>query len=175
MDIIWKDDIGIMDARDMKNPNLRRKVWFIRLDNKQEAQIADVRILINCLCDPEKPHVSEPMFKISTPGIKSHYELKLYGEAIFAAGRWIEYMAGLYRGKDWKSKINHLIEAFQEFEGRQGLIRKIAEEIKEKTYDGCGDTISDGYGSCAPKRCPECGGDTMGVVRPGKFQCMECG
>ena len=33
------------------------------------------------------------------------------------------------------------------------------------------DTIEDGFGSVWPKRCPECGDDSMFVCRPGKAQC----
>lgn len=35
-------------------------------------------------------------------------------------------------------------------------------------------TITDGYTTWS-KRCPECGGLTMQVVRPGKVQCAVCG
>jgi len=35
--------------------------------------------------------------------------------------------------------------------------------------------ITDGYGGRWSITCPECGKDTMHVVRPGKVQCGECG
>jgi hypothetical protein len=35
-------------------------------------------------------------------------------------------------------------------------------------------TITDGSTTWS-KRCPECGGLTMQVVRPGKVQCAKCG
>lgn len=37
------------------------------------------------------------------------------------------------------------------------------------------DTIEDGFGSAWSKRCPECGKNSMQVVRPGKAQCKYCG
>jgi len=37
------------------------------------------------------------------------------------------------------------------------------------------ETISDGFGSTWLKRCPECGKDSMVVIRPGKVQCNNCG
>lgn len=40
-----------------------------------------------------------------------------------------------------------------------------------KDYDS---TIEDGFGSAWSKRCPECGEDTIEVVRPGKVQCSNC-
>lgn len=36
------------------------------------------------------------------------------------------------------------------------------------------DTIDDGFGSVWYKTCPECGKDTIEVVRPGKVQCTNC-
>ena len=37
------------------------------------------------------------------------------------------------------------------------------------------DAIYDGFGSSVSVVCPMCGDRTMQVVRPGKFQCSECG
>ena len=37
------------------------------------------------------------------------------------------------------------------------------------------DVLEDGYGSCWSAICPECGGRTMQIVRPGKVQCSKCG
>jgi len=38
-----------------------------------------------------------------------------------------------------------------------------------------GDVVEDGFGSAVSVFCPKCGGKTMQVVRPGKFQCGVCG
>ena len=35
--------------------------------------------------------------------------------------------------------------------------------------------ITDGFGNSWDKICPECGKDTMKIVRPGKVQCENCG
>jgi hypothetical protein len=35
--------------------------------------------------------------------------------------------------------------------------------------------ITDGFGSYWSKTCPQCGKDSMEVVRPGSCQCKECG
>lgn len=35
-------------------------------------------------------------------------------------------------------------------------------------------TVTDEFGSSWIKRCPECGEDSMQVVRPGKAQCSNC-
>jgi hypothetical protein len=40
---------------------------------------------------------------------------------------------------------------------------------------GAGDTIDDGFGMTCSVVCPDCGGRTMEVVRPGKVQCSRCG
>jgi len=37
------------------------------------------------------------------------------------------------------------------------------------------DLVEDGFGSAVSIVCPMCGNRTMQVVRPGKFQCSECG
>ena len=37
------------------------------------------------------------------------------------------------------------------------------------------DVITDGHGGRWSRTCPECGRDTMHIVRPGKVQCGECG
>lgn len=34
--------------------------------------------------------------------------------------------------------------------------------------------ISDGFVSSWSENCPQCGGDSMEVVRPGKVQCSNC-
>ena len=36
-------------------------------------------------------------------------------------------------------------------------------------------TVADGCGGLWARRCPDCGQDTMVVVRPGKVQCGNCG
>ena len=36
-------------------------------------------------------------------------------------------------------------------------------------------TVADGCGGLWARRCPDCGEDTMVVVRPGKVQCGNCG
>lgn len=36
------------------------------------------------------------------------------------------------------------------------------------------DMIEDGFGNSISAYCPQCGGRTMQIVRPGKFQCWEC-
>lgn len=38
-----------------------------------------------------------------------------------------------------------------------------------------GDILKDGHGSQVSIVCPQCGGRTMQIVRPGKIQCSECG
>lgn len=35
--------------------------------------------------------------------------------------------------------------------------------------------LDDGFGNRCSIICPECGRPTMQIVRPGKFQCAECG
>ena len=35
--------------------------------------------------------------------------------------------------------------------------------------------IHDNFGSVWSKTCPECGKDTMQVIRPGVCKCVECG
>jgi len=37
------------------------------------------------------------------------------------------------------------------------------------------DMVEDGFGSAVCAWCPKCGQKTMEVVRPGKFQCTNCG
>lgn len=38
-------------------------------------------------------------------------------------------------------------------------------------YDSHDEQIGDGFGNVWSKTCPECGQDTLEVVRPGKVQC----
>ena len=47
--------------------------------------------------------------------------------------------------------------------------------VEMGTYRKYAPTISDGFGSEWSIICPECGRDTMQVVRPGNAQCSECG
>lgn len=59
------------------------------------------------------------------------------------------------------------------------LIREVAEEamISQTELRGSKeeDAIEDGFGSAWSKTCPDCGKDSMAVMRPGKVQCMNCG
>ena len=51
--------------------------------------------------------------------------------------------------------------------------KDVRECIKNRE-DALKNSVTDGFGSYASKTCPECGEDTIVVVRPGKFQCTNC-
>jgi hypothetical protein len=61
--------------------------------------------------------------------------------------------------------------------GWQGLLNKITREIIPTILEtvSADDIIEDGFGNAWSKRCPECGRNSMQVVRPGKAQCGYCG
>jgi len=72
--------------------------------------------------------------------------------------------------------------------GKEGLAEDLGDWLIRITLDdgtilyGCDcwwvpvatDTIEDGFGSVWSATCPNCGGKTMQVVRPGKVQCSQC-
>lgn len=47
-------------------------------------------------------------------------------------------------------------------------------DLLSAVYESDINFIYDGFGTTWSKRCPECGKDSMVVVRPGKAQCDSC-
>lgn len=58
----------------------------------------------------------------------------------------------------------------------QELERQVAALQKMTIPPSCGaTTLDDGFGNRWSSICPNCGKDSMSIVRPGKVQCSECG
>jgi len=59
------------------------------------------------------------------------------------------------------------------------MFAKLGEEsakfLHEGKYFDPTDIVEDGFGNAVSAYCPECGEKSMVVVRPGKFQCNNCG
>lgn len=84
-DIEWTGGIGVTDWPDVCQ---HRRIWWIRLENGQVAQIADVAIYCNPFPRRGKTHYQGHRCRVHAPGVRSPREVALLAEAVFAAGQW---------------------------------------------------------------------------------------
>jgi hypothetical protein len=78
-----------------------------------------------------------------------------------------------------KSRVKSRVKMADTEAGPDGVVDSRARhpnEIDGQALDSIfGPIIEDGFGNAWPAICPQCGGLTMQIVRPGKAQCGNCG
>ena len=57
----------------------------------------------------------------------------------------------------------------------ENVVFEIINGLWEGRYRAEDNIIDDGFGNMWSKTCPECGKESMEIVRPGKVQCAYCG
>lgn len=85
MEIEWTGNIGTSDRCDVCS---KRMVWWIKLDNGQSAQVADVNVVINPFTVKGKTHYCTHRVRLHRPELRYEYEKTAYIDAVFAAGMW---------------------------------------------------------------------------------------
>lgn|SRR5574343_565069 len=93
---------------------------------------------------------------------------------------WIETLLHADSDSHLKSKVDlqalqtkvYELELMMSYHKQHGYY---PEQISPMTNPFTADTISDGFGNICSVYCPTCKQRTMQVVRPGKFQCINCG
>jgi hypothetical protein len=82
----------------------------------------------------------------------------------------------LYTPLPPEDRIEWAQDAFQELVLRKldAIISLLAKD-PPRPADDDERWITDGFGNYCDAICDQCGQSTMQVLRPGKFQCSECG
>ena len=89
MDIEWNKE-GTVGSTENLQICTKECSWWIVLDNGQEAEVAQSRVIINPFPRKGQSHISAVYFEPLTPGVASKRELKNYGLACYEAGVWAE-------------------------------------------------------------------------------------
>ena len=95
--------------------------------------------------------------------------------------QWDMFPQGLYPSDDILYDPQFIAKLMRHCWHYRGHIGDLAALARCTPYDplfpapDLSNCISDGFGSSISAWCPMCGGKTMQVVRPGKFQCTKCG
>jgi len=122
----------------------------------------------------------DDLFEIGTPAglVFARYEV---AEELKEARAWAIYWRRMYdvqlrqnANLDCKVYIaeDERSEAARDLVDAENEIKRL--RLMLMCYVNCAPMIYDGFGDSAAAWCENCGGD-MQVLRPGKFQCAECG
>jgi len=101
-EIVWTNEIGIIEDSDICS---RRAAFWMRLDNGQSAQVAEVHVTVNPFWRTADGRMIAVCVgtghRLSQPGVQSVVETRAYAEAAFVAGRWLgEWLGGLPKEKE---------------------------------------------------------------------------
>jgi hypothetical protein len=86
MEIEWSNEIGVSNLCDVCT---KRKVWWIKLENGQAAQVADINVVINPFPMKGQTPVCSVRRDVFTPGLKYDCEKRRFGLAVLSAGEWL--------------------------------------------------------------------------------------
>lgn len=95
--IEWAGPVGKLDWSDICT---KRVFWFIKLDNGQDCQVAETRVLVNPFPAHGESHLCDSRYMISRPGLWSKPEYEAFQEAVFSAGKWFGECCQMATKKD---------------------------------------------------------------------------
>jgi len=92
MNIKLESQVRVSDLCDVCT---KRKAWWIKLDNEQEVQVADITITINPFPLNGQPNYCSHNINLQKPRLKSESEINDFGKALFDAGTWFGEMISI--------------------------------------------------------------------------------